>query len=209
MRPDLSRDTPTAIAILRGVTPARIAAIGRIVFEAGFRIIEVPLNSPDPFESVAQLARLFGDTCLCGAGTVTDAADVRRVKDAGGRLIVAPNTDSEVIALAVALGLSIVPGFATPSEAFVAIKAGARRLKLFPASAWGTGYLRAVKAVLPHDVAVLAVGGIGPGQTADWIAAGASGFGFGSELFKPAYADSEVAARARMLMEALAPSSQS
>jgi len=200
--PDSGIETPALIAILRGVAPDRVVGVANILVESGIGIVEVPLNSPDPFASIAALARRFGARILCGAGTVTDAADVSRVADAGGRIVVAPNTNPSVIGQAIAKGLIPMPGFATATEAFAAIAAGARHLKLFPARTYGPAHLKALKAVLPRDVAVHAVGGIGPGEMAEWIAAGANGFGLGSELFRPGYSDVEIAERARRAVAA-------
>jgi 2-dehydro-3-deoxyphosphogalactonate aldolase len=205
MLPDALPGKPPLIAILRGVVPERVVRIGQIVFDAGFRIIEVPLNSPRALQSLALLARSFEETCLCGAGTVLDVGDVGRVQEAGGRLIVTPNTDAGLITEACSRGLAIIPGFATPSEAFTAIRAGATHLKLFPASTYGPAHLKAVKAVLPPNIHVYAVGGIGAEEMNAWRAAGASGFGFGSELFRPDYDDDDIAARARHLIESIAP----
>jgi 2-dehydro-3-deoxyphosphogalactonate aldolase len=185
------------VAILRGVTPARIEGVAAALFEAGFRAIEVPLNSPDAFKSIEILARTFGDRCLTGAGTVLNSAHVDRVADAGGRLLVTPNTDAAVIARGVERKMVVMPGFYTPSEAFAAIKAGARTLKLFPASTGGTAHLKALLAVLPKEVPVYAVGGVGAGNMTEWRQAGAAGFGLGSDLFKPDLSDNEIAARAR------------
>ncbi len=151
------------VAILRGVTPARIEGVAAALMAAGIRAIEVPLNSPEPFRSIEILATKFGD-CLTGAGTVLTPADVDRVADAGGRLLVTPNSDAAVIARGVARGMTAMPGFFTPSEAFVALGAGARFLKLFPASSGGPGHLKAIRAVLPPDVPVYAVGGGGRGE---------------------------------------------
>jgi 2-dehydro-3-deoxyphosphogalactonate aldolase len=199
----MSPDAPEIVAILRGIAPERAVAVGQILFGAGIRVIEVPLNSPRPFDSIAALAKYFGETCVCGAGTVLDPADVARVQDAGGTLIVMPNTDAAVIGAAVRAGMRVIPGFATATEAFAAVKAGARALKLFPASTYGAGHLKALKAVLPRDIPVYAVGGVGAGTVAEWIAAGAAGFGFGSELFRTGYSDSEIEARAKALFEAV------
>jgi 2-dehydro-3-deoxyphosphogalactonate aldolase len=204
MLPDAAAGKPEIVAILRGIVPERAEKVAHILFTHGIRAIEVPLNSPAPFESIGRLAYALGDRCLIGAGTVLGAADVARVKDAGGKLIVAPNTDAAVIAEACAHGLTVIPGFATASEAFAAIAAGARHLKLFPASTYGSGHLKALKAVLPHDVAVYAVGGVSADQMQDWMVAGAAGFGFGSELFRPSYSDEEIELRARRLADALA-----
>jgi 2-dehydro-3-deoxyphosphogalactonate aldolase len=200
---------PVIVAILRGIVPERAAAAGQILFDAGIRVMEVPLNSPRPFQSIEILAKAVGDRCVCGAGTVLDRADVARVKEAGGTLVVTPNTDAAVIAAAVRSELMIVPGFATATEAFAAIKAGARQLKLFPASTYGATHLKALKAVLPGDVGVYAVGGVGAGQIAEWIEAGVAGFGFGSELFRPDYSDMEIKTRAARLVETAARAIQS
>jgi 2-dehydro-3-deoxyphosphogalactonate aldolase len=202
MLPSIVPKGPAIVAILRGIRPERAASVGDILFDAGIRAIEVPLNSPTPFQSIETLATRLGDRCVCGAGTVLDPADIARVKDAGGKLIVAPNTDATVIAAALAGGLTVMPGFATATEAFAAIRAGARHLKLFPARTYGSGHLKALKAVLPDDAAIYAVGGVGAADMREWMANGATGFGFGSELFRPNYSDNEIAERARMLIEA-------
>jgi 2-dehydro-3-deoxyphosphogalactonate aldolase len=154
-------------------------------------------------KSIERLTAAMGPRCLVGAGTVLSAAAVDDVKRAGGRLIVTPNVDRDVIARAVELDLVVIPGFATPSEAFAAIKAGARRLKLFPASVFGPAHLKALKAVLPKDVPVYAVGGIGAADIETWVRAGAAGFGFGSELFKPSYSMTEIEERANALVAAV------
>jgi 2-dehydro-3-deoxyphosphogalactonate aldolase len=194
--------TPELVAILRGLTPERAPEVGAAVVAAGFRTIEVPLNSPRPFDSIALLARAHGD-CLVGAGTVLSSADVDRVHAAGGRLIVAPNCDAAVIRRALEKGMRVLPGIATATEAFAALAAGATELKLFPASTYGAGHLRALKSVLPTNVKVYPVGGIGSQDIAEWLASGADGFGFGGELFKPAYTLAELAKRARDLVGAL------
>jgi 2-dehydro-3-deoxyphosphogalactonate aldolase len=193
---DLLNELPL-VAILRGVTPARVEGVAATLFEAGFRAIEVPLNSPEPFKSIALLASMFGDRCLTGAGTVLDTANVDRVADAGGSLLVTPNTDPAVIARGVEKQMVVMPGFYTPSEAFAAIKAGARILKLFPASTGGTAHLKALLAVLPKNVPVYAVGGVGAGNMTEWRQAGAAGFGLGSDLFKPDLSDADIAVRAQ------------
>lgn len=190
------------VAILRGVTPARIEGVAEALFAAGIRAIEVPLNSPEPFKSIATLAKLFGDRCLTGAGTVLRVADADRVADAGGKLMVTPNTDPAVIARGVAKGLTVMPGFYTPSEGFAAVAAGAKYLKLFPASSGGIGHLQAMLAVLPKNVPVYAVGGVGAGNMSEWRKAGAAGFGLGSELFKPDFSDADIAARAQKCVAA-------
>src|ERR1700743_385308 len=198
---DLLAELPL-VAILRGVTPDRIEGVAAALFEAGIRAIEVPLNSPEPFKSIGILAKTYGDRCLTGAGTVLDIAKVDRVADAGGRLLVTPNTNPAVIARGVEKQMVVMPGFYTPSEAFAAIAAGARTLKLFPAATAGTAHLKALLAVLPKDVPVYAVGGVGAGNMKEWRWAGAAGFGMGADLFKPDYSDEEIAVRARQSVAA-------
>jgi len=202
MSPDLLLAELPLVAILRGVTPTRIEGVARALFDAGMRAIEVPLNSPEPFKSIEILAKAFGDRCLTGAGTVLTAGDVDRVVDAGGELLVTPNTNGAVIARGVEKGLTVMPGFFTPSEGFAAIAAGAKILKLFPASSGGIGHLQAMLAVLPKTVPVYAVGGVGAGNMSEWRKAGAAGFGLGSELFKPDFSDEEIATRARKCVAA-------
>ena len=191
------------VAILRGVVPERVVGIGDVLYAAGFRMIEVPLNSPDPFASIAALAACNRPDWIVGAGTVLTVADVQRTQAAGGRLVVAPNCDPEVIRSAVQLGMQVMPGFATATEAFQAIQAGARDLKLFPASTYGPRHLQALRAVLPTSVRVFPVGGIGVGDIAAWLTAGAAGFGLGSELFRPEYELEEIAQRAADLVRAV------
>jgi 2-dehydro-3-deoxyphosphogalactonate aldolase len=198
---DLLNELPL-VAILRGVTPARTLGVAAALFEAGFRAIEVPLNSPEPFKSIELLAKTYGDRCLTGAGTVLDTANVDRVADVGGRLLVTPKINPAVIARGVEKKMVVMPGFYTPSEAFAAIAAGARALKLFPASTGGIAHLKALLAVLPKDVPVYAVGGVGTGNMKEWRQAGAAGFGMGSDLFKPDYSDEEIAVRARQSVAA-------
>lgn len=193
------------VAILRGVRPQEVVAKAEALFAAGVRAVETPLNSPDPLDSVRRLADAFGDRLCVGAGTVLSPEAVDAVRAAGGRLIVSPNTDAAVIAWAVAQGLDCAPGVATATEAFAAIGAGARVLKLFPASTYGPGHLKALRAVLPETVKVLAVGGVGAADFAAWRAAGAAGFGLGSELYKPGWTAAEVAAKARACVAALSP----
>ncbi len=184
------------IAILRGVRPDEVLEHANALYSAGIRAIEVPLNSPDPLESVARLAKAYGDTCVIGAGTVLNVAQVEAVFAAGGKLIVSPNADAAVIARTVALGMYSAPGVGTATEAFAAIAAGARHLKLFPAATYGPGHLKQLRAVLPAEVAVLAVGGVGPNAMADWFAAGALGFGLGSELYKAGQSAAETSEKA-------------
>jgi 2-dehydro-3-deoxyphosphogalactonate aldolase len=202
MTPDALLAELPLVAILRGVTPARIEGVAGALFEAGFRAIEVPLNSPDAFKSIESLAKTFGDRCLTGAGTVLSIADVDRVVDAGGKLLVTPNTNPQVIARGVEKGMTVMPGFYTPSEGFAAVAAGAKILKLFPASSGGIAHLKAMLAVLPKHVPVYAVGGVGAGNMTEWRQAGAAGFGLGSDLFKQDFSDSEIAARARKCVAA-------
>jgi 2-dehydro-3-deoxyphosphogalactonate aldolase len=185
------------VAIIRGVTPDEVEAIGEAIWEAGIRIIEVPLNSPDPFESIRRLAACMGERALVGAGTVLEPAHVDAVRDAGGRLIVSPSTDPAVIAATAAAGMVSAPGYFTPSEAFAAIKAGATGLKLFPAEAATPAVLKAQRAVIPKDVPILIVGGVKPDGMRPWIEAGADGFGLGSGVYKPGRSPGETGMRAR------------
>ena len=173
------------VAILRGLRPGQALEVSRILFEAGFRIIEVPLNSPEPFDSIACLAEAYGERAVIGAGTVLDPAAVERTQDAGGRLVVMPHGDPAVIRAAKARGLVCCPGVATPTEAFAALEAGADALKLFPAETIPPAALGALRAVLPAGTRLLPVGGILPESLAAYRAAGAAGFGLGSALFKP------------------------
>ena len=189
------------IAILRGLAPDKAVEVGRALVEAGFRVIEVPLNSPQPFASIERLAKALPDS-LIGAGTVLDPADVDRVRDAGGRLIVMPHSDGEVIARAGALGLACTPGVATPTEAFAALKAGADALKLFPAEGLGPPVVKAWRAVLPPDTLLVPVGGIKPDNMKAFVEAGANGFGLGSALFAPKLSVAEIAENARRFAQA-------
>ena len=172
------------IAILRGLTPAEAPAIGEALVSNGFAIIEVPLNSPEPLQSIAMLARQFTRT-LVGAGTVLNAQQVKDVHAAGGRLVVAPNFNPAVVAQALALNMLVLPGVATPSEAFAALDAGAHGLKLFPAEMISPATVKALRAVLPPEAALMPVGGITPDNMAAYRSAGASGFGLGSALYAP------------------------
>jgi 2-dehydro-3-deoxyphosphogalactonate aldolase len=185
------------VAILRGVRPEEVGSIGETLVNAGLRIIEVPLNSLDPFESIARLAKRFGGEVLIGAGTVIDPQNVAIVADAGGRLVVLPHADERVVKSAKARGLYAVPGFATPTEAFRMIEADADALKLFPAEANPPNVLRALRAVLPREIPILPVGGITSQNMADYWQAGAAGFGLGSALYKPGNSPTQVASSAQ------------
>ncbi|EMD82849.1 2-dehydro-3-deoxy-6-phosphogalactonate aldolase [Pacificimonas flava] len=192
------------VAILRGVRPDEVEAIGDALVDGGFRLIEVPLNSPQPFVSIERLAKRFsGSPVLVGAGTVLDASQVAGIEDVGGQLIISPNYDADVVAETARRSLVSIPGIATPSEAFAAVKAGASALKLFPAEGASPAVLKAMRAVLPKDLRVLPVGGIGPDNCEPWLRAGASGFGLGSALYKPGMSASDVRSRADAFGEAL------
>ena len=192
------------IAVIRGVTPDEVEGIGDALFEAGIRIIEVPLNSPDPLNSIAKLSKRMDDRALVGAGTVLRAGQVADVQAAGGQIIVSPNTNVEVISAAVAAGLVSCPGYFTPSEAFNALTAGAHALKLFPAEAATPAVVKAQRAVLPRDVPILIVGSVKPDMMARWLDAGANGFGLGSGVFRPGNSAAEVLANARAYVAGLA-----
>ncbi len=192
------------VAILRGIRPDEAAAVGDVLVEAGFAILEVPLNSPEPLRSIGLLAERFGDRALVGAGTVMTPAEVGDIAAAGGRIIVMPHADVAVVAAAKARGLLALPGMATPTEAFAAIAAGADGLKLFPAEAAPPEALKAMRAVLPKAMPVLPVGSITPDRMAAYWAAGAAGFGLGSALYKPGATAADVAAAAGRFMAALA-----
>jgi len=185
------------VAIIRGVTPDEVEAIGDALYEGGIRIIEVPLNSPQPLESIRRLAARLGDKVLVGAGTVLESAQVGEVAAAGGRIIVSPNSDPAVITATATAGLVSSPGYFTPTEAFSAIHAGAHVLKLFPAEGATPAVLKAHKAVLPKDLPVLIVGGVQPDTMKPWIDAGAAGFGLGGGIYKPGQSAADTLARAR------------
>ncbi|MFN3387540.1 MAG: 2-dehydro-3-deoxy-6-phosphogalactonate aldolase [Allosphingosinicella sp.] len=191
------------VAIIRGVTPGEAAEIGAAIVEAGIRIVEVPLNSPDPLKSIAALAKSLGERALIGAGTVLEAEDVARVRDAGGRIIVSPNTHAPVIEAAAAAGMVSAPGYFTPSEAFDALRAGASGLKLFPAEAATPALVRAQRAVIPRDVPLLVVGGVRPDTMRPWLEAGADGFGLGSGVYRPGQSPEETARKARAYVAGL------
>ena len=191
------------IAILRGVKPDEVEAIGEALVEAGFTILEVPMNSPDPLDSIGRLARTLKGRAVVGAGTVLRVEDVEAVGAAGGTLIIAPNANVRVIAAAAERGYVALPGIATPTEAFAALEAGAAALKLFPAEAASPTVLKAMRAVLPKNTRVLPVGGIVPEIMAEWQKAGAAGFGLGSALYAPGMTAADVGARATGFITAL------
>jgi 2-dehydro-3-deoxyphosphogalactonate aldolase len=200
------------VAILRGVKPDECLDIGRALLDARFAIIEVPLNSPEPFESIALLARELGERALIGAGTVTSPQQVDEVAQAGGRLIVMPHGDAKVVVEAKALRLTALPGFATPTEAFAMLEAGADGLKLFPAEANPPKVLKALRAVLPRAVPIIPVGSIGVDNMGEYWAAGANGFGLGSSLYKPGATPAQVgknAAKFRAAVQLLASTAKS
>ena len=191
------------VAILRGLRPEEAEAIGQVLVDTGLRVIEVPLNSPDPFGSIAILARRFGDRAMIGAGTVMTAADVAQVAAAGGRLIVTPHADPAVVRAAKAAGLHAVPGFFTPAEAFALLAAGADALKLFPAEAGSPAMLRSLRAVLPAGTMLLPVGGVDAPTIPAWREAGAAGYGIGSAIYKPGDTPDTVRHKAETLLAAL------
>lgn len=183
---------PPIVAILRGVTPEEIIPIAEATYEAGFRYIEVPLNSPRPMESIAKLVQHLGDKACCGAGTVTSVQQVEQLVEIGARLIVSPHCDPQLIRRSQELGMVNMPGIQTPTEAFAAINAGARFLKLFPAANLGPGYVKNLKTVLPPEIQLLAVGGINLDNMEEFYRAGTNGFGIGGDLYKPGRTATEV-----------------
>jgi 2-dehydro-3-deoxyphosphogalactonate aldolase len=200
--PELPRSGITLVAILRGIVPDQVVAVAATLYAAGIRTIEVPLNSPDPYASIAALAAYCESDCLVGAGTVLNIEQLRLAHAAGGRLAVAPNCEPAVIAGALQRGMQAMPGFATATEALNALHAGATHLKLFPAISHSPPHLRALRSVLPAEAKVYPVGGIGAKDILPWLAAGADGFGFGSELFRPEYSLADIERRALELVRA-------
>lgn len=193
------------IAILRGITPDEILPVGRALMECGINVIEIPLNSPEPFESIHRLSADVGDGAIIGAGTVLRVEDVEAVQAAGGQLVVSPNTDHKVIAATVALGMISVPGYYTPTEAFAAIHAGAHAIKLFPAEAAAPSVVKAQRAVLPAGFPLFIVGGVQADDAMKWLSAGASGFGLGGALYRPGYSAEQVKEAASQFVAALPP----
>lgn len=194
-------DLPALVAILRGIRPDEILDVAQALIDSGIRGIEVPLNSPEPLLSIRRLTERYGDQCLCGAGTVLKPAQVDAVAEAGGKLIVTPNINPAVIRRGVELGLQVVPGFATATEAFEALDAGATALKLFPASTYGVQHLKALRAVLP-PIKIFAVGGVGAKTLPEWVEAGIDGIGFASDIYAPGRSAADVGARAAAIVSA-------
>ncbi len=195
-------ETCGIIAILRGVTPAEVISVGDTLYEAGVRIVEVPLNSPDPFSSIGKLATHFGSKMVVGAGTVLSVQDVNHLKEAGGTISVSPDCNPETVVRAIQLKLDPLPGVFTPTEAFAAIRAGAQHLKLFPAEVASPQTVKAWRAVLPKHIQVHAVGGVTPSNMAEWLACGVSGFGIGSSLYKQGMSIKAVSESAATLVKA-------
>lgn len=199
----LEEGAPPVVAILRGVTPQEAVAVASALVDAGLRMIEVPLNSPEPFVSIAAIQNALGEQALIGAGTVLDVPSVERLAATGAPLLVTPNTNPDVIAKGIELGLEAMPGFLTPSEAFAAIGAGARRLKLFPAFVQGVDYLKAVREVLPAGIGVWAVGGVNAENARMWLNAGVEGVALGSALYLPGDSAAVVARKAAAVVAAI------
>ena len=201
MKPSFDQFRPL-VAILRGLEPARAGAVGNVIVEAGFGFVEVPLNSPDPLQSISTLVATIGDRAIVGAGTVLTVSEVNAVADVGAGLVVSPNFNCEVIARTTSRGMLSFPGVLTPTEMFGAIDAGATGLKIFPAELVPSKSIKAVRAVLPPHLPVLVVGGIDAGNMGEYLAAGATGFGMGGSVFKPGKSLSAIADDARRVVEA-------
>lgn len=191
------------VAIIRGVTPNEVVDIGNAIHEAGVGVIEVPLNSPNAFESIRRLSESLGSKCVIGCGTLLRKKDVERVADAGGQIAVTPNTRPAIIKRCIGFGMTPIPGWATPSEAFAAHRAGANYLKLFPAATYGPNHIKAVRAVLPKQVKILAVGGVGAKDAQQWLDAGVDGFGIGSEIYAAGRSASDVQERTIEIVKAI------
>lgn len=198
----LAQGAAPVIAILRGLPPADAVSVGRALIEAGIRMIEVPLNSPEPLLSISRLRHAFGTDALIGAGTVLSASAVDAVEKAGGQLIVSPNTDANVIRRAMELGLEAIPGFQSATEALCAVSAGATRLKLFPANSFPRTHIKAIRDVLPVNIEIWVVGGTGAHDLADWLTRGARGIGVGGSLYRPYDSSDIIATRAQALVTA-------
>jgi 2-dehydro-3-deoxyphosphogalactonate aldolase len=199
----LTAGAPPVVAILRGLEPDEAVAIANALIDGGVRMIEVPLNSPEPFASIAAIQARFADAALIGAGTVLDLGAVDRLAQTGARLMVTPDTRADVIERGVRHGLEVMPGFMTPTEAFTAVAAGARRLKLFPAFVPGAAYIKAVRDVLPARIGVWAVGGVNADNARQWLEAGAEGVALGSALYRPGDSAATVARKAAEIVAAL------
>jgi 2-dehydro-3-deoxyphosphogalactonate aldolase len=195
-------ETCGIVAILRGVTPDEVVAVSQTLYDAGIRVVEVPLNSPEPFTSIEKLSKAFVDKMVVGAGTVLNVQDVNLLKAHGGQISVSPDCNEATISRAVELGMIPLPGVFTPTEAFAAIRAGAKHLKLFPAEVASPATVKAWKAVLPKHIQIYAVGGVTPENMGDWLAAGASGFGIGSSIFKPGISMAKISESAHSLVSA-------
>ena len=191
------------LAVLRYIKPEEVLAIGEVLMAAGIICLEVPMNSPHPCKSIELLAKAYGDAAFIGAGTVVDPADVRRIADAGGQVIISPHTDVMVIQESKRLGLCCMPGFVTPTEAFTALQAGADALKLFPAEGCSPSVLKALRAVLPKDIPIFLTGGVTPEKMPEYVKAGANGFGLGGALYQPGDAPEMVAKKAKSFVEAM------
>ncbi|CDO36561.1 2-dehydro-3-deoxy-6-phosphogalactonate aldolase [Novosphingobium sp. KN65.2] len=198
----LASGAPPIAAILRGILTQEAVAIGQALIDAGIRIIEVPFNSPDPADSIAAMVDALGDRAAIGGGTVISVELAKTLAGVGGTFMVSPNVDPEVISRSIYLGMDVLPGFLTPTEAFAAIHAGARDLKLFPGASLGSGYIKAIAEVLPRHARIWAVGGVGPANLAEYRAAGTFGIGVGGSLFKPGHDVATVSAKAREIVAA-------